>query len=212
MIDASIEYKSIIMRCDRIDKSAYLELPSGVEVVFYKAGMEMVWAKVQKAAGEFAEDSVSDAAACFMERYGDRQQELSERCVFLKEQETGSYIGTCMAWFEQKNGDGVPVLHWLAVDDAYAGKGYARMLITQVMKLFERFAKGEKIYLHTQPCSYRAIKLYNDFGFFITKTDTYGTAVNEYEEAMPLLKRHMTAETYEKLLRTEGGHGCGGLC
>ena len=86
------------------------------------------------------------------------------------------------------------------------------MLITQVMKLFECFAKGQKIYLHTQPCSYRAIKLYNDFGFFITKTDTYGTAVNEYEEAMPLLKRHMTAETYEKLLRTEGGHGCGGLC
>lgn len=202
MIDASIEYKSIIMRCDRIDKSAYLELPSGIEAVFYKEGMEMVWAKVQKAAGEFAEDSVSDAAAYFMERYGDRRQELSERCVFLKEQETGRYIGTCMAWFEQKNGEEVPVLHWLAVDDAYAGNGYARMLITQVMKLFERFAKGQKIYLHTQPCSYRAIKLYNDFGFSITRTDTYGTAVNEYEEAMPLLKKHMTAETYERLLRT----------
>lgn len=202
MIDASIEYKSIIMRCDRIDKSAYLELPSGIEAVFYKEGMEMVWAKVQKAAGEFAEDSVSDAAAYFMERYGDRRQELSERCVFLKEQETGRYIGTCMAWFEQKKGEEVPVLHWLAVDDAYAGNGYARMLITQVMKLFECFAKGQKIYLHTQPCSYRAIKLYNDFGFSITRTDTYGTAVNEYAEAMPLLKKHMTAETYEKLLRT----------
>lgn len=201
MIDASIEYKSIIMRCDRIDKSAYLELPSGIEAVFYKEGMEMVWAKVQKAAGEFAEDSVS-AAAYFMERYGARRRELSERCVFLKEQKTGSYIGTCMAWFEQKKGEEVPVLHWLAVDDAYAGNGYARMLITQVMKLFECFAKGQKIYLHTQPCSYRAIKLYNDFGFSITRTDTYGTAVNEYAEAMPLLKKHMTAETYEKLLRT----------
>lgn len=201
MIDTSIEYKSIIMRCDRIDKSAYLELSSGVEAVFYKEGMEAVWAKVQKAAGEFAEGSVSDAAIYFMKRYGERGQELSERCVFLKEQETGRYIGTCMAWFEQKSGERVPVLHWLAVDDAYAGNGYARMLITQVMKLFEQSGEGQGIYLHTQPCSYRAIKLYSDFGFSITRTDTYGTAVNEYEAAMPLLKKYMTTETYEKLLR-----------
>ncbi len=34
MIDSSIEYKSIILRCDRIDKSAYLELDSNVITYF----------------------------------------------------------------------------------------------------------------------------------------------------------------------------------
>ena len=42
MIDSSIEYKSIILRCDRIDKSAYLELDSDVEIEFYKKGKETV--------------------------------------------------------------------------------------------------------------------------------------------------------------------------
>lgn len=48
MTDSSIGYKSIIMRCDRIDKSAYLALDSDVKIDFYKKGMETVWAKIQK--------------------------------------------------------------------------------------------------------------------------------------------------------------------
>ena len=64
---------------------------------------------------------------------------------------------------------------------AYFGKGYARMLITQVLKIFGQLDAGQKIYLHTQPASYRAIKLYNDFCFFMTRTDTYGTAVPAIE-------------------------------
>ncbi len=93
----------------------------------------------------------------------------------------------------------VSVLHWLAVDKRDTGKGYARMLITEVLKVFERLEESEKIYLHTQPGSYKAIKLYNDFGFCIAKEDTYGTAVNEYQEAMPILKKYMSKESYIKL-------------
>lgn len=62
------------------------------------------------------------------------------------------------------------------------------MLITECLKVFERLEEAEKIYLHTQPCSYKAIKLYNDFGFCIAKEDTYRTAVNEYQEAMIIQK------------------------
>lgn len=61
-------------------------------------------------------------------------------------------------------------------------------LITRVLILFEQLGMELPIYLHTQPWSYRAVKLYNDFGFCIAQTDTYGTAVNEYEKAMPVLK------------------------
>ncbi len=107
-----------------------------------------------------------------------------------------------MAWFEHKGKVEVSVLHWLAIDDAYSGKGYARMLITQVLKIFEQLDAGQKIYLHTQSASYRAIKLYNDFGFCMTRTDTYGTAVNEFEEALPILKKHMTFDSYSKLVQT----------
>lgn len=197
-----MEYKSIIMRCDQIDKTAYAEPDSEVQIELYKQGMETVWAEVQKAAGEFADSSDSEVISYFLERFGKLQQELTRRCVFLKETATGNYIGTCIAWFEPKGEERVHVLHWLAVKDIYAGRGYARILITQVMKIFEQTDAKRRIYLHTQPCSYKAIKLYNDFGFCMSKTDTYGTAVNEFAQAMPILKKYMTSEAYTKLLQT----------
>lgn len=202
MIDNSIAYKSIIMRCDQIEKSAFLELFSEVEIEFYQNGMDDVWVQVQKRAGEFEKESDEQVKAYFMERYGCKPSELEKRCIFLKDIRKGEYIGTCMAWFETKEDKMVPVLHWLAVADEYSGRGYARMLITQVMILFEKYASGQNIYLHTQPWSYRAIKLYNDFGFCMSRNDVYGTAVNEYEEAMEILGKCMSAEAYEKLVLT----------
>lgn len=202
MIDNSIAYKSIIMRCDQIEKSAFLELSSEVEIEFYQKGMEDVWVHVQKRAAEFVKESDEQVKAYFMERYGRKQSELQNRCIFLKDIHKGEYIGTCMAWFEAKGDKIVPVLHWLAVADDYSGRGYARMLITQVMILFEKYAPGQRIYLHTQPCSYRAIKLYNDFGFCMSRYDVYGTAVNEYTEAMEVLGKCMSEEAHEKLVRT----------
>lgn len=202
MIDNSIEYKSIIMRCDQIEKSAFLELSSEVEIEFYQNGMEDVWVQVQKCAGEFEKESDEQVKAYFMERYGCKSSELKKRCIFLKDMRKGEYIGTCMAWFETKGDKIVPVLHWLAVADEYSGRGYARMLITQVMILFEKYAPGQSIYLHTQPWSYRAIKLYNDFGFCMSRYDVYGTAVNEYEEAMKILGKCMSEKAYEKLALT----------
>ncbi len=202
MIDSTIEYKSIIMRCECIDKSAYAEPDSEVEIESYKSGMEMVWAEVQKGAGEFADCTEAEVVSYFTKRFGELQQELERRCIFLKERENGNYIGTCIAWFEPKGEETVSVLHWLAVKDAYANRGYARVLVTEVMNIFEQLDSKQKIYLHTQPCSYKAIKLYNDFGFCMTKNDTYGTAVNEYTEAMPILEKYMTSESYAKLLQT----------
>ena len=58
------------------------------------------------------------------------------------------------------------------------------------------------MYLHTQHESYQYIKLYNDFGFNITQEDSYGHAVNEYEDAMEILKEVMNSEAYKRLKNT----------
>lgn len=83
MTDSSIGYKSIIMRCDRIDKSAYLALDSDVKIDFYKKGMETVWAKIQKAAGEFEKVVEKDVIAYFIERFGCAQDKLGKRCIWV---------------------------------------------------------------------------------------------------------------------------------
>ena len=76
------------------------------------------------------------------------------------------------------------------------------MLITYVLKCFEQKYGKQAVYLHTQPESYQAIKLYNDFGFHITKEDRYGHAGNEYEDAMEILKEVMDSEAYKRLKNT----------
>jgi len=189
------------MRCDKINHDAYRHLPEHVEIEYYQNGMEVVWKDIQKAAGEFASRSDKEILAYFTDRFGDETELLEKHCLFLKDSRKNQYIGTCMAWHAKQGSGSVPILHWLAVSDQYAGQGYARILITLVLQIFEQEHPQEPIYLHTQPSSYPAIKLYHDFGFRICRTDTYGTAVNEYEEAVSILKEVMTEDSFESLIR-----------
>ncbi len=48
MVDEAIAYKSIIMRCDKINKKAYRTLSSDVEMESYQKSMEVAWAQIQK--------------------------------------------------------------------------------------------------------------------------------------------------------------------
>lgn len=196
MIDNKIEYRNIIMRCDKIEDGAYADLPEDYCIEKYSVGMEKTWTAIQKAAGEFASDSDEEVQSYFLNRFNN--EKLMNRCLFLKDIQTKKYVGTCIAWEEEYNGKTIPVLHWLAVADEYADKGFARIIITQIMKLF-RIEERYPIYLHTQPWSYKAIKLYNDFGFNICKKDTFGDAKNEYDLAMPVLKQIMNDESYKRL-------------
>ena len=58
------------------------------------------------------------------------------------------------------------------------------------------------VYLHTQPSSYRAIKLYADFGFKMLSDPIIGNRTNDLEECYPILERYMTKEGFEKLQAT----------
>ncbi|BCN30895.1 GNAT family N-acetyltransferase [Anaeromicropila herbilytica] len=193
--EGDIEYKSIFMRCDEVNKDAYRTVPSLVSIERYKSGMEKIWADIQKASGEFPESSNEEVTSYFINRFGSESISLTERCFFLKDNKSEKYFGTCMAWEKKKDDKVIPVLHWLAVDSEYCGKGYARVLITKVMKFFEINNYNETVFLHTQPKSFKAIKLYSDFGFCLTAKDVYGIAANESEESISLLEKYMKDET-----------------
>lgn len=38
----------------------------------------------------------------FSQKFLNKMNELSKRCIFLKDVTTGTYIGTCCAWMEKK--------------------------------------------------------------------------------------------------------------
>lgn len=195
----NIEYKSIIMRCDKINHKAYRELPANTTVEFYRDNMEETWKDIQKSAGEFPSKTDDEVIYYFFEKFGTQKTLLEKQCLFLKDYITQNYIGTCMAWESYKGTVSIPILHWLAVSNSFSRQGFARVLITQVLRIFEKNYSGKSIYLHTQPSSYPAIKLYHDFGFRICKEDTYGTAVNECDEALGVLRNVMRSEEFERL-------------
>lgn len=55
------------------------------------------------------------------------------------------------------------------------------------------------VYLHTQPSSYRAIKLYTDFGFALLTDPIIGYRQNHLDMCLPFLKTHLCQEDFGQL-------------
>ena len=192
MLDRSIPFFNVIMRCDSyaFQRAA---LPEGYRIHSYRPGDEYDWARLECAIGDF--DSADGAAAYFREKYlsgGDR-----EDILFLLDG-SGAVAGSCVAWTDERRGEPVNSLHWLIVDEAHQGRGCGRALCVAVMNRF-LLRNGRPIYIHTQPWSWKAILLYASLGFRLQESDTFGTYVNQYEDAMKTLKPVLTKEQLQAL-------------
>ena len=192
MLDRSIPFFNVIMRCDSYAFQR-TTLPEGYRIRSYRPGDEYDWARLECAIGDF--DSLDEAVAYFREKYlsgGDR-----EDILFLLD-DSGAVAGSCVAWTDERRGALVNSLHWLVVHEAHQGKGCGRALCASVMNRFLT-RNGQPIYIHTQPWSWKAILLYASLGFRLQESDTFGTYVNQYEDAMKTLKPVLTKEQLQAL-------------
>jgi hypothetical protein len=65
------------------------------------------------------------------------------------------------------------------------------------MKQF--YIEDYPIYIHTQPSSFKAIKLYSDFGFKLLKGGRIGHRDNELEKSLQILREFMTQNDFDRL-------------
>jgi hypothetical protein len=63
--------------------------------------------------------------------------------------------------------------------------------------------RGYPVYLHTQPGSFRAVKLYSDFGFSLLAGEKFGSRKNDLTECLPILEQFMPIKYFQKLTITE---------
>ena len=84
LLEKSIPYRSIIMRCDSINRNAFSEAEESFSIVKYRSEMKSVWIEIQKAAGQFEGYSDADIADYFEKTFLFESSEISERCFFLK--------------------------------------------------------------------------------------------------------------------------------
>ena len=95
MLEKSIPYKTIIMRCDSINGKAFSEVSEFFTIGKYHDGMKNVWADIQKMSGQFDGVSDDDIVTYFEKTFLTDNSEIEERCSFLKDLVEGIYIGTC---------------------------------------------------------------------------------------------------------------------
>ena len=195
MLDRTIPFKNIIMRCDSYQLQTVF-LPCGFEIVPYQEGFEKFWATLEFEVGDFS--SVEEAEAYFVDTYMHNPQQLLNRARFLLAPD-GSVIGSCIAWEDVRQDSMVSSLHWLIVDERYHGMGLGKALCCEVMKIYKD-SGSLPVYIHTQPWSWKAVLLYISLGFKLQKTDSFSHYTNEYLEAMSVLKSILSGKQYEILV------------
>jgi GNAT superfamily N-acetyltransferase len=126
----------------------------------FKPGEETSWAVIETSAGEFPD--IKAAQDRFSNEFGSCRDEFYKRTILLCAGEC--VIGTATAWYDKQFADGAyGRLHWVALLPEYQGKGLAKALVGGALQRMARY--HTKAYCKTQTTSYKAIKVYLDFGF-----------------------------------------------
>lgn len=103
-------------------------------------------------------------------------------------------VGTLFTWAAYGR---VETLHWFKVIRSFEGRGIGRALLSAVLRALSDDAYP--LCLHTQPSSFRAIKLYTDFGFALIDDPAVGHRENHLQECLPILQKHMREEDFQNL-------------
>ena len=177
---------SIVMVRPSLEGVGDLPVPPGYRIRAFRPGDERWWARVETAAGEFADEA--RALERFASEFGPHASEMTERCLLL-ESEGGEVVGTTTAWRDPGfQGKDYGRIHWVAVVPAHQGKGLGRLLVVKALLLLRR--RHERAYLTTQTSSWIAVHLYLTLGFvpFLTAPEQEeGWALLRREASHPLL-------------------------
>lgn len=188
-----IPEKNLFMMCPALNTSAISELPKGYHIRLCRKNELETWKAMQFDSFELAQENDEFMTNYFQQVYLPKGELFFKRCLFVCN-EDDQPIGTCFLW---KSYNQIWTLHWLKVVKSYEDRGVGRALLSHVMRSLPH--DEYPVFLHTHPSSYRAIKLYSDFGFQLLTDSAIGERKNELEESLPILKRYMSKEDYKRL-------------
>lgn len=184
MLDRTIEFKNIIMRCDCIKNIEDIKLPIGYNFKTFEIGDEKQWARLEYKVGDF--DTINEAIDYFKMNYMNDIDEIKKRCILVVNK-NNQIVSSCIAWKDKKDDKDVASLHWLITDETCQNRGIGTATLLKTLQTFKKL--GEiPVYIHTQPWSYKAIYLYNKYGFKITKKDYFASYENQFDEAIKILE------------------------
>src|SRR5690606_5032909 len=197
MTEEEIPDYNIFMMCEQLNENALTELSTDYYFRNCRPNELEIWK-----AFPFDCDTVPAEYEDFMNEfikvsYGYDMDTFFQNTLFVCNQDDRP-IATCLHW---KAYGKFSSIHWLKTLKTYEGKGLGRALLSEIMRKFD--TKDYPIYIHTQPSSFRAIKLYADFGFKLLTGGQLGTRINELEKSLPILNEFMQQNDFESLKITD---------
>lgn len=193
MKEEEIPDYNIFMACPQLNRQALSEIPAGYHIRNCREHELERWK-----AFPFDSDSLPAEHAGWMnqfvrETYG-QNMDLFFRNTLLACDREDQPVATCSHW---KAYGKINTIHWFKTLKSHEGKGIGRALLSAIMQRFT--GHDYPVYLHTQPGSFRAIKLYSDFGFHLLRGGKLGARNNELEQSLPILKEFMPRQAFESL-------------
>ena len=176
---------NIFMQCDMVRSDAFRELPTGYSFRLCRHNELEVWKRI------IVHEQYIDYVTDYYNRvYSAHEDEFFRRCLFVCDTDDKP-IASCLLW---RSYGLINTIGWFAVLPKHEGKGLGRALISKILKYAEL-----PVYLHTQPTSARAIKLYSDFGFKLINDTKIGHRENDLAKSLPYLQKILPPNDYEKL-------------
>jgi len=188
--------KNLFMMCSVLNTAAVRSLPPGFHIRKCREDELGIWMDFPFDDPVEAEKHRGFMTSYFQNVYADKKEVFFDKCLFVCDSEDRP-IGTCFAW---KAYEKITTIHWFKVLKQYEGLGIGRALLSYVMQGLS--ASDYPVFLHTQPDSFRAIKLYADFGFSLLSDPVIGTRTNDLEECLPILQAVMPSKAFQALKAT----------
>jgi ribosomal protein S18 acetylase RimI-like enzyme len=189
--------KNLFMVCSHLYRNALTELSKEYHIRNCKENELDIWKAMPFDEPETARKNHDFMTEYFNNVYGNKKEKFFNKCMFVCNK-NDQPVGTCFLW---KAYEKINTIHWFKIIREYEGQGIGRALLSTIMK--NTTEEDYPIYLHTQPSSYRAIKLYSDFGFKLINDPIIGIRKNDLTECLPLLKENMPEKDYTKLKITK---------
>ena len=184
--------ENIFMYCDKVNEGAFTKLTNDYNFRYlYRTELE-IW-KSLPFDSDYTEANKLYMADYYNRAYKIRENEFYAKCVVVCNKDN-EIIGSCFLW---KLDEKINTLHWLKIKKEYEGKGIGRALISKVLENIEEI--DLPVFLHTQPGSYRAIKLYCDFGFKIISNEKIGNRINNIDKCITKLEENMPKKYFKKI-------------
>ena len=200
-MENEIPDKNLFMMCSALNPDALSKLSEEYYVRTCRKNELDIWKAMQFDDEKSAIEYKSFITKFFDDVYGNRESLFFQKCLFVCDKKDIP-IGTCFAW---KAYDKINTIHWFKILKNYEGLGIGRALFSIVMNSIAE--NDYPVFLHTQPSSFRAIKIYSDFGFALLTDPVIGYRHNDLDECLPILKAHMYQNDFERLQFTKAPIG-----